>query len=534
MVFFITPFGIMDSNKMQSIPEILLMNAKVITLEHPSPIANWVALGSGRILSLGKTNELSFSETNKTKIIDCDGRTILPGFIDSHLHLLSFAESLVTLDLKPECNLHSIIDIQSKIRKQSKASPGGTWIRGKGYNEFYLKEKRHPNRWDLDEAAPNHPVKLTHRSGHAHVLNSLALKLTGITMETPEPPEGMIDRDLNTGAPTGLLYEMGDFLSARIPPLEDKEIEKGIKLADQELISSGITTIHDASLQNDLKRCKLYSALKEKGVLHPRLNVMIGNRYFSENGLESFLDLSKPDHLTVKGIKIIVDQTTGRLHPSQAELNDIVCKIHESGMQVAVHAIEENAIKSACLAIENALRRMPRLDHRHRIEHCSICPPSLAKRIAKLGIMVVSQPNFIYDSGDRYLETVEEKQMKHLYPFGSLLRSGIQIAGSSDCPFAPLNPFIAISTAISRKTKMGKSVIRGEGVQVIDALKMYTEYGAYSTFAEEIKGSISPGKLADLVVLNEDPLQVYPDEIKDIKVEMTLINGEIVWDAGFN
>lgn len=516
---------------MSSILNLLLINANVITLDPFLPKADWVAVNDGKIVGSGKSDHLTLSGFTSTKIIDCGGKTVFPGFIDSHLHLLSFAESLVSLNLKPDSGIRSLSDIQSIIHKMSQDLLKGSWIRGRGYNEFYLAEKRHPNRWDLDEAAPNHPVKLTHRSGHAHVLNSLALKLTGITQETPEPPEGMIDRDLETGMPTGLLYEMGDFLSARIPPLEDKELETGIKLADQELISSGITTIHDASLQNDLKRCKLYGSWKEKGVLHPRLNVMIGNRYFHEDGLDKVMNSSRPGHLTVKGIKIILDETTGRLHPSQAELNEIVYKIHESGMQVAVHAIEENAIKSACLAIENALRQMPRSDHRHRIEHCSICPPSLAKRIAKLGIMVVSQPNFIYDSGDRYLETVQQKQMKHLYPFGSLLKSDIRVAGSSDCPFAPLNPFVGISAAISRKTKTGKRVIRSEGIKVMDALKMYTEYGAYCTFSEEAKGSISPGKLADLVVLNEDPLKVPPDEIKDITVEMTLINGEIVWDG---
>ncbi len=516
---------------MLAIPDLLLMNANVITLDPFMPKAGWVALGDGKIIRTGNPDQLTLSEFTGAEIIDCRMKTLLPGFIDSHLHLLSFAESLVTLNLKPDNGIYSLSDIQSMIYRRSREVPPGTWIRGKGYNEFYLAEKRHPNRWDLDEVSPNHPVKLTHRSGHAHVLNSLALKLTGITMETQEPAGGIMERDLKSGVPNGLLYEMGDFLSKRIPPLDDRELEKGIQMADQKLISFGITTIQDASFQNDRERWRLYKSFKDKGIVRPRLHMMLGVGSFKENEFENFMTYRKPDHLKGNGIKILLDETTGQLYPSQSEIDEFIFRIHKSGMQAAIHAIEEKAVDSACLSIEKTLERIPGPDHRHRIEHCSVCPPSLVRKISELGIIVVSQPGFIYDSGDRYLTTVESGQIKHLYPFGSLVKAGIRVAAGSDCPFGPLNPLIAISTAISRKTGSGRRVAQSEGIQAVDGLKMYTEHGAYCTFSEDKKGSITAGKFGDLILLSEDPLKVPPEGIKDIKVEMTIIDGDIVWDG---
>jgi len=204
--------------------------------------------------------------------------------------------------------------------------------------------------------------------------------------------------------------------------------------------------------------------------------------------------------------------------------------IHQSGFQAVIHAIEPPAIEAACTAIEYALQRSPRLDHRHRIEHCSVCPPLLARRLASLGVMVVTQPPFIYYSGDRYLKTVSGSQLKYLYPLASLLEHNVHIAGSSDCPIVPPNPLIGIHSAVSRRSETGKAVLAQEGITPLDALHMYTDYAARATFEENIKGSITPGKLADLVVLSNDPTKVPVEEIKDIQVEMTVLNGEVVWD----
>jgi predicted amidohydrolase YtcJ len=208
----------------------------------------------------------------------------------------------------------------------------------------------------------------------------------------------------------------------------------------------------------------------------------------------------------------------------------MVFRIHQSGFQACLHAVEEKAVEAACSAIEYALRKFPKPDHRHRIEHCSVCPPSLARRLAALGIMVVTQPSFIYYSGDRYLQTVPAEEIKHLYPIRTLLKSGVKVAASSDCPIAPANPLMGIYAASSRMTETGEAVLSEEKITPEEALRMYGEYAARATFDERMKGSISLGKLADLVVLNGDPTTVPIDEIKDIKVEMTILNGEIVWE----
>ena len=241
-----------------TVPDLILSNANIITLDPAHPQAEVVVIHSGKVLSIGQNWELEKSRCGNSKIIDCRGKTIVPGFIDAHIHLSSFAESLVTVNVGPQDNVRSISDIQSKIRHVSQKLPSGSWIRCGGYNEFYLKEKRHPTRWDLDLATSIHPIKLTHRTGHAHALNSLALRLTGISRETSDRDGGLIERDISTGEPTGLLYGMGDFLSKAISPLDSHQLEHGIKLANRELLSWGITSIQDASSRNDIERWKLF------------------------------------------------------------------------------------------------------------------------------------------------------------------------------------------------------------------------------------------------------------------------------------
>ena len=510
--------------------ELILINGNIITLDPLIPKATWVCIRNGNIIGIGDGETWKDYYNRNSDIIECGGKTVLPGFIDAHLHLMSYAESLMTLDLSFGNSHHAISDIKSAIQKYSRGLSPGTWIKGKGYNEFYIDEKRHPNRWDLDEAASNYPIKLTHRSGHAHVLNSLALKLVGISKTTPDPKGGIIERDPKTGEPTGLLYEMGEFLSDHIPTLPDKDLEKGIIEANGKLISSGITSVHDASFINSVERYKRIASFKERGLLSPRLRMMIGMKGLEEYVEQDFSGYLFKEQLGINGVKIILDETTGRLFPSKSELNEMVLKIHRRGMQVSIHAIEENAIEAACESIAFALKKIPKRDHRHRIEHCSVCPPWLIKKMSSLDIMVVSQPSFLFFSGDRYLKTVPDQQLKHLYPFKSLLDGGITLAASSDCPIVPPDPLIGISAAVSRKVKTGEVVVSEECISMMDALELYTKNAAFVTFEEKMRGTVSPGKLADLVVLNDDPTRLPHDEIKDLEVEVTIIDGKVVWN----
>jgi hypothetical protein len=510
-------------------PYLILFNANVVTMDPLYPKAEGVLIKNGKILSATTNDAFKKWKRKNTITIDCKGKTVLPGFIDAHLHLHALAESHVTLNLEPHHNVRSISDIQTKIKDLSQKLPSGTWIRGRGYNEFYLAEKRHPNRWDLDQVTSAHPIKLTHRTGHAHVLNSLALKIAGISTETPDPPDGLIDRDIKTGEPTGVIYRMGDFLSRKIPPLENHQLDQGMKKANDELLSMGITSIQDASSHNGIEQWKTFRRLKEKGFLKPRVTMMLGSESFSVYRKEDFKTKIDKTQLRLGGVKIILDETTGHLKPDQAELNEMVLRIHQAGFQACLHAVETKAVEAACSAIEYVLKKLPKSDHRHRIEHCSVCPSSLARKLASLGIMVVTQPSFIYYSGDRYLRTVPAEDLKHLYPIGTLLKNGAKVAASSDCPIAPANPLIGIYAAISRMTETGEAVLSEEKITPEEALRMYGENAATATLDEGIKGSISPGKLADLVVLNEDPTKIPINELKDIKVEMTILNGEIAW-----
>ena len=499
-------------------------------MDPASPKARWVAIQNGRILAIGHDDNFTELCHKNTKTINCNGKTLLPGFIDSHLHFHGLAESLVALNLEPRNNVRSISDIQKKIGELSKELPPGTWIRGGGYNEFYLAERRHPTRWDLDAAAPSHPIKLTHRSGRAHVLNSMALRLVNISKETGDPPDGLIDRHIETGEPTGLLYGMGEYIARRIPPIHYDQMERGVKLANRELSSLGITSIHDASPRNDHNRWEMFRRWKEGGLLKIRVSVVLGIKGFDESQGHPFSTHAGEDQLNLRGVKVIVHETTGRLIPSQEELNERVLKIHQSGLQAVLHAIEETTIEAACTAIEYVLQRSPNPDPKHRIEHCSVCTPSLAKRLASIGVFVVTQPSFIYYNGDRYLKTVPGRNLKHLYPINTLMENGVRVAGSSDCPVAPANPLIGIYSAMFRRTESGELVLPEEKIAPLEAIKMYTEYAAKATLGERIKGSITPGKLADLVLLNGDPTRLPADETKGIKVEMTILNGEVVWD----
>ena len=509
--------------------DLLLVNANVITMDPLCPRADAVAIEDGRILAVGTEYNLKDLRNNHTEVIDLGGKTVLPGFIDAHIHLRALAESHVTLNIGPTSGVSSIAHIQDKIHQQALKLQPGAWIRAGGYNEVYLAEQRDPNRWDLDVAAPHHPVKLTHRSGHAHVLNSLGLSTIGVSRETPDPHEGLMERDLENGEPTGVFHGLGDFLSELIPPLDKSQLDRGVRLADQELVSFGITTIQDASSRNDMNRWRFFEEWKRDGSLRCRIIMMLGLKGFEEYETERYSSTVGKNHLSSGGVKIILDETTGKLYPTQEVLNGLVLSIHKMGLQVAMHAVEETTVKAACNAIERALKIMPRSDHRHRIEHCSVCPPELVKRIASLGGMVVTNPAFVYFSGERYLKTVPSHQLQHLYPICTLMENGIPVAAGSDAPVSPVDPLAGIYGAVTRKAQSGEVVLGEEGITSHEALRLYTENAARSSFEEDLKGTIAPDKLADLAVLGADPTAVPVEEIKEIPAEMTILDGEVVY-----
>jgi predicted amidohydrolase YtcJ len=511
--------------------DLVLKNARVITMDSTRPAVALVAVTGDTISYVGEQAELESLTGLGTRVIDCNDRAVLPGFNDAHLHLFSLVRKLLGIDLSPAL-VRSIEDIKEKIREKARNTPPGTWLSGTDFNEFYLKEKRYPTRRDLDEAAPNHPVILSHRSLHACVLNSPALALAGITRETEEPPGARIERDPATGEPNGVLYEMLGYIRSQVmPPFSVAEMAEGIALADHNLISCGITSIQEATISNDLKRWQTIGELKQAGRLHSRVRMMAGapaRRQFEATGLKTG---SGDYRMGLGAVKVMVTKATGELNPPFEELKQLALESHQAGFQLAFHAEEEEVVAAVIETLEYIDRHSPVVGRRHRIEHCSECPPYLLERLKKLGVVIISHPASLYYNGERYLATVPESQLPWLYRIRSPLESGLIVAAASDAPVMPVNPLVGICGAVTRKAESGQVLLPEECITVEQALSLYTTGAAYASFEENIKGSITPGKLADMVVLSDDPTRVPPEKIKDIKVEMTIIGGEVVWEA---
>jgi predicted amidohydrolase YtcJ len=331
--------------------DLVLHSANVLTMNRRRLRAELVAARDGEIVWVGTNDDLGLFK-GRSKLINCEGRTVIPGFNDAHIHIMAYASNLLSIDCSP-ASVASISDIQEKIRQAVQQTPRGTWIKGTGYNEFYLAERRHPNRHDLDQVAPYHAVKLTHRSLHACVLNSLGLALAGIFVETPDPPGGLIDRELGTGEPSGLLFGMNSYLNEKvIPPLSEKELRRGVKLVNRSLLSSGITSVQDATVRNSFEQWGTFRKFRESGEFAPRVSMMFGLHAlddFKERGLNyGYGD----NGLRLGAVKFTLDETRGRLNPPQEELNEGVRRAHRAGFQVAIHAVEESTVEAAIIALE--------------------------------------------------------------------------------------------------------------------------------------------------------------------------------------
>jgi len=507
---------------------LFLVNGKVLTMNDKRPRANGIEIQGKKIKGL-LDEGISKASKDSAYIVDCKGHTVLPGFIDAHQHFVSFAKSLIVPGLGKKY-VKSIQDIKDTIRKIAATTPEGTWIRATGYHVYDLEEKRNPTKWDLDEATRTHPVVLTHSTGYINVLNSAGLAKLDIGMKTVAPEGGSIERELNSGEPNGILFGMRAYVAKFVPEIEDRQIAEQVRVISEKLVAMGITSVQDASIQNGLKQWKEFISFRDAGLLIPRITMMIGSGSFTDG---QYKDIGgEDDRLKTGPVKVVLHEASGELYPSRKELHDLVLEIHRSGRQAAIHAIEEHVVKAAAKAIDNAMGKYPRPDCRHRIEHCTVCPPELAAKLAGLGIIAVMQPNFIYFNGDRYLKTVVAEQMKDLYPIRALIENGLIVAASSDGPVVPQDPLMGICAAVTRLTEHGERMGIDQKVNLKQAIKMYTINAAFAAFDEGQKGSIAPGKLADIVVLDRDIEEIKPEEIKDAVVEMVVIGGEVVFQKG--
>ena len=522
-------------------PSLLVLNARVLTMDHNQAGAQAVAIHGNTIAAVGSSSEIAALAASATQTIDCSGKTLMPGFVDSHCHVLAQAASLHGIDCSPRAVL-SIQDLEWAIKRRAETTEAGHWICGFGYDDLSLLENRHPTRWDLDRAAPNHPVRLDHRSGHASVLNSQALDLAGINETTPDPVEGVIHRDVDTGQPSGLLFEMSGYLRQRLSaPRDQAAFQASVHHLNNTLLGYGITSVQDAGPDNGMDRWRTFQELQASGALTCRVTMFAGVSRLAEFQSAGLNWGAGGDQLRLGHAKIMLTLTTGALDPNLAALGDMVDNAHRSGFPVAIHAIEQEAIEAAVRVLSGAAP-LPKPASEtsaqpvDRIEHCAECPPQLMAEIAQSGCLVVTQPGFIFWNGDNYLERVNAYMLPDLYPVGALAKSGIPVAFGSDAPVIDANPWPAIYSAVTRRTSNGTFLppngFRGQTITVAEALRMYASSGANSEGSGQRKGTIQPGMLADMVLLDTDPFSAEPEQLKEIRAVLTVVGGQVVWEGG--
>ncbi|MAF53374.1 MAG: hypothetical protein CL694_10250 [Chloroflexi bacterium] len=509
-------------------PDLLLRGCRVLTMNPARPFVESVAVKGNRIVWIGTDAEAAQFAVGRARTLDCGGGTVLPGFHDAHCHLFAYAASLRAVDCRPG-TVSSISEVRDAISRRASETQRGDWIRATGYSDFDLRERRHPTRLDLDAAAPDHPVRLDHRSGHACVLNSRALDAIGLTSGTPEPPEGTIDRFLESGEPNGVLLEMHEHLDGLIPRPSDSELRDAVRHASAVLASKGITTIQDATAGNSIDRWNAFRSMKSDGSLHQRATFMPG---FTNVGsfARAGLHYGQGGHgLTVGAAKVMVTASAGRLRPDAQALMGMVLDAHRQGFQVAIHAVEAEAVAATAAAIAAANQVAGSVNLRHRIEHCSEMPPDVFADVVASGAVCVLQPGFIFESGERYIAQTEPMMLPWLYRGASLADAGVHVAFGSDAPVAAPDPLLGVYAAVTRLSDKGSEVGVGEATTVGDALRFSTATPAYAARQETDLGVIAPGMLADMVLLDRNPLEVDPSDIAGIKPMGTITDGRVVW-----
>lgn len=539
--------------------DIVLLNGKVITADPQDTIAEAVAVNGNRIFKVGSTEEIKKLADGDTNIIDVKCKSILPGFIDAHTHSQTYAMSKkhhLQIHVPP---LKSIKDVLNMVKKKVQNTSEGEWIvcRGSFHLDHKYQEKRYPTKDELTGIAPNHPVVLL--SGmHIAILNSRALEAAGITKETPTQVKfpgkvAMVEKDPDTGEPSGIVREPGILLP--LTKYDEKDTDGALKeVLFKDFIQQGITSIHDMPGREAFR---IYQRWMKNGTLPLRVNVYF---YMPNFGgcIDPLLDFGFQsgfgnEWLRLGGIKLMVDggitgpkaslyrpyphdvYDYGLLNYGQEELTQIYVKAHSAGFQLISHTTGEKAQDMVLNAIETAVHECPRKDHRHRLEHAGnyFATAERMQRMLELEAIPVVNPLFIHAFGF-LMEHFYGKRIKNgLFPYRMLLDMGFKLPFSSDCTGSQpegINPFWGIWCAVKQESFDGSILDPEQRISVQEAIRCYTIYAARAGFEEEIKGSIEPGKLADLIVLSEDPLTVPVDEIKQIKILLTIIDGKIVFD----
>jgi hypothetical protein len=521
---------------------VALVRGNVVTMDPRRPRASAVAVRDGKFLAAGTDEEARALAGPGTDVVDLGGKTVLPGLIDAHLH---GASSGRINRLSVDCSAATLAELQERVRRRAREVPAGRWITGDKYDDTKLDLGRPIRRGELDAATRDHPVVVTHVGGHDCFANSRALELAGVTRETPDPEGGKIERDPATGEPNGILREKAMNLVLRlVPPASREESRRAAVWQLAEFAKAGLTSIHDADVSAEDFRAYMDAHLA--GELPIRVYLMVAGGEIER--LEPFGIRTGfgDDRLRVGGVKFYTDGAIagrtarlskpyvgrpddyGILTVTQEEIDAKVLKAHAAGWQVGVHANGDVAIEMVLTSFERALRAHPSRDPRFRIEHCTLVNPGILRRMKALGAIPTPFCTYVWQHCEKW-PAYGEDRLEWMFAMRSFLDAGIPATGSTDYIPGPFPPLLGIQSCVTRKGKDGKVWGARQKISVEEAIRCYTRNAAYASFDEGRKGSIEAGKLADLVVLGEDPFKVDPDALKDVPVEGTMVGGRWAW-----
>src|SRR5215831_6035934 len=542
-----------DAIYVNNAADAIYVNGVVITVDRAHPYAEAFAVTNGRFSAVGSNAEIRRLATPGTTIVDLKGMTVTPGFNDVHVHPVGvYDESspYYTPWLGPE-KVHSMDELVAALKAKADRTPAGQVVNGSRYQDTKLG--RHPNRHDLDKASTQHPIIISHSSGHIVVVNSYVLEKSGVTKDTKDPPGGSFDRDPD-GTPNGIIRESARRLLTRAtersgePRIQFADEVQGYARCFREYAARGITSAGIAG--GSPQSMRLYEAVRDAGG-PVRMGFM-----FSESSQAAVAALGLKsgfgdDRLRFTSIKVFHGNSmSGRtcwlsepysdqpgyygIPParSQEDLDKAFQSMHDAGLQVATHSNGDREIDMVLTTIERAQAKNPRPDARHRIEHASVMTQALLDRARKAGVILVFH-SYMWEHGDK-LASYGKKRLAMIHPYRTAIDMGVHVAGHSDSPVSAADPLLRIQDMVTRKGENGVGYGVNQRIRVEEAIKVWTLDGAYTSFEEKTKGSITPGKLADFVVLRKDPRRVAPDTIKDIVIDATYVGGERVWQAPAN
>jgi len=519
---------------------MIVTGANILTMDWDFPTAEAIAVRGSRILAIGSNEDILHFANASTRRIDGSGMTITPGFIDSHSHPILPWESFGV-----NVNLRRISDVQDVLAKKAAETPAGEWILGFMYDDTKFEEERALNLKDIDAAVPDHPVYVAHRGGHTIVVNSKAFEMAGITMDTPDPTGGKFYRE--DGQLTGKVaeYATRPIRAIAIPEVDREQLASSAALSSKAMASTGLTSTTDAGCAREefiayndaraaselairvsvMPRGQLYDGLKASGIGSGFGDdmVRIGAAKFGADGSasERTMYMSTPYEGT---------DDHGILTMDQQQIYDAVDDAVAHGFRVGIHANGDLTIEMVMNAYEKSLRNHRGPNPRHRIEHCSLINDDLIARIKAAGVIPAPFYTYAHYHGNKWVDYGYEK-MEKMFAHRSFLDAGIPVAPASDYKPGPYEPMMAIQSMVTRKDTRGRVWGPSQRVSVTEALRICTVHGAYASFEESSKGSLLAGKLADFVMLENDPHDVDPDSIKDIGIVRTVLGGRTTFEA---